>query len=102
MVQHQGAVFRVTVGNTFCPRGTAQIKYDVLLLLNNATPKTTNQKTEGISELQLLNLCGYDLTSVSPQTTASEGTLWVAFVCHHVDLPMLGIACEWKACHVVS
>jgi hypothetical protein len=58
------------VGTTFCPRGAAQIKYDVLLLDNagfqselkfrltkraskadisnikreNATPKTTNQK----------------------------------------------------------
>lgn len=38
------------------------------------------------------------MTNVLPQTTASEGTLWVAFICHHVDLPMLGIACERKAC----
>lgn len=100
MVQHQGAVFRMTVGDTFCPRGAASIKRD-LLLLDNVTQKTTTTNhpkhklslTKALKSVwSAIGVCA--LTSVPPRTSASEGTPWAVLTCHPVDLPMLGTARE--------
>lgn len=111
------------VGDTFCPRGAASIKRD-LLLLDNVTQKD-KQKTKNNNKknkpppptkkhpkhkLNLtkalksvwsaIGVCA--LTNVPPRTSASEGTPWAVLICPPVDLPVLGTAREESLVRVWS